>query len=218
MRLYFKLSPTKQIVPFNYQYYLLGKLHHWLGQNEYHDKLSLYSFGWLSGGEPGGGGLKFKSNSNWFVSFWDEEMGKQLLYASMKDPSFIFGMNVIDITINETTQFTNHETFTLSSPILIRNYNDNKSASHLTFRDLLSDELMTATMKRKLSTANIDTDISIKFDRNYHNARTKLVTINGIENRANMCPIIVDGNPESIKFAWNVGVGHSTGSGFGAIN
>lgn len=44
-----------------------------------------------------------------------------------------------------------------------------------------------------------------------------MVTYRGIGNRANMCPVIIDGRPETKAFAWEVGIGNSTGIGFGSI-
>lgn len=217
MRLYLKLSSTTQLVPFDYQYFLLGKLHKWLGKNDYHDKLSLYSFGWLTGGEVQKTGISFKSCAMWFISFWDEDIGKQIIFNSLKDSDFIFGMKVMDISIKDTPSFSSRERFSVSSPVLVRNYTANKEVKHILSDNPLADELMTKTMQRKLREANINDDISIRFDRDYHNPKTKLIRINGIENRANLCPVFIEGNPESIKFAWNVGVGHSTGSGFGAL-
>ncbi|MBX3042530.1 MAG: CRISPR-associated endoribonuclease Cas6 [Candidatus Kapabacteria bacterium] len=217
MRLYFKLSSTSEILPFDYQYNILGKLHNWLGENEYHDKMSLYSFGWLSGGENSKKGLSFKSGAIWFLSFWQEDLGKKIIFNALKNSEFIFGMKVIDITIKETPDFSNKELFSVSSPVLVRNYTEN-GVEHLISDNPKCDELMTKTMQRKLREAKLDDDIIIKFNRDYHKPKTKLIKINGIENRANLCPVIIEGNPESIKFAWNVGVGHSTGSGFGALN
>ena len=40
---------------------------------------------------------------------------------------------------------------------------------------------------------------------------------NGVENKASWCPVIVEGKPETKAFAWNVGLGNSTGIGLGAI-
>ena len=40
----------------------------------------------------------------------------------------------------------------------------------------------------------------------------------GIENRASICPLIIIAKPETIAFTWNVGIGNSTGIGFGAIS
>ncbi len=217
MRLYLSLAPTNEIVPFDYQYLLLGKLHKWLGINEYHDNISLYSFGWLSGGNVKKSGIEFKNGANWFISFWEEEIGKKIIFNALKRPDFIFGMNVHEVVIRDTPAFSSYEKFMVSSPVLVREYTENKQVKHLTYTNLKSDELMTKTMRRKIAEVGLKDDINIKFDRDFHKSKTKLITINGIKNRANFCPIIIEGNPESIQFAWNVGIGHSTGSGFGAL-
>ena len=49
MRLHFFLTPNRQPVPFSYQHFLTGAFHKWLGANELHDNLSLYSLSWLDG-------------------------------------------------------------------------------------------------------------------------------------------------------------------------
>lgn len=48
MRLHLRLSPNTTPVSFDHLHQLTGALHKWLGENEVHDELSLYSFGWLS--------------------------------------------------------------------------------------------------------------------------------------------------------------------------
>jgi CRISPR/Cas system endoribonuclease Cas6 (RAMP superfamily) len=47
MRLHLYLSPNERPVPFDYQHYLTGAFHKWLGANDLHDRLSLYSLSWL---------------------------------------------------------------------------------------------------------------------------------------------------------------------------
>ena len=54
MRLHLKLTPNTEPIPFNYQHQLTGTLHKWLGQNDLHDKISLYSFSWLRGSKANG--------------------------------------------------------------------------------------------------------------------------------------------------------------------
>jgi CRISPR-associated endoribonuclease Cas6 len=44
-----------------------------------------------------------------------------------------------------------------------------------------------------------------------------MIIYKGIANKANWCPVIIKGRPETKLFAWNVGLGNSTGIGFGAI-
>jgi CRISPR-associated endoribonuclease Cas6 len=62
-----------------------------------------------------------------------------------------------------------------------------------------------------------DESLKIRFDTSVNGAKTKIIDYRGIKNRVNMCPVIIEGKPASKEFAWNVGVGNSTGVGFGAI-
>jgi len=57
----------------------------------------------------------------------------------------------------------------------------------------------------------------VRFDLSYHRAGTKLVTYKNIKNRANWCPVIINGKAETKSFAWEVGLGNSTGVGFGGV-
>ena len=54
--------------------------------------------------------------------------------------------------------------------------------------------------------------------RHYRNAKTRLITLAGSPNRASVCPVIVEGPPSAVAFAWNVGAGNSTHYGFGSLN
>lgn len=217
LRLHFYLSPNYETVPFDYQHYLIGAFHKWMGWNEIHDEISLYSLSWLRGGKMIDNGFNFPRGAAWFISFWNEDIGKQLIKNAMKDPEVCCGMNVNEIQIQETPNFSSKERFVAASPIFIRRYDENRKAVHLTTEDSDSNDLMTDTLKKKLKTAALDHEIKVSFDKNYLTPKTKLVSINKIENRANFCPVFVEGNPEAVKFAWNVGIGHSTGSGFGAL-
>ena len=49
MRIHLKTTANDKLVPFDYQKYLVGTLHKWLGTNTEHDLMSLYSFSWLYG-------------------------------------------------------------------------------------------------------------------------------------------------------------------------
>jgi CRISPR-associated endoribonuclease Cas6 len=188
-----------------------------MGWNEIHDDISLYSLSWLQGGKMIKDGFDFPKGAKWFISFWEEEIGKRLIINAMKDPIVCCGMDVREIQMQDTPNFGSKERFVTSSPVFIRKYDENKKASHLTYKDEKVDFYLTETLKKKLKTANLNYDVTVQFDKTYQNPKTKLVKINEIKNRANFCPIIIEGNPEAIKFAWNVGVGHSTGCGFGSL-
>lgn len=216
MRLYFKLTKNTEGVPFDYIHYLIGIFHKWLGENEIHDSISLYSLSSLLGGHLTKNGLEFKNGATWFVSAQDELLCKNLIAGAMNDPAIFCGMKVSDILIKENPKFSNQERFLLASPILVKQF-DGKKLVHKTFREVDTNQIMTNTLKSKLTKFGMNKEISVEFDLTYSKAKTKLVKIKNINNRANMCPVILKGDPEAIAFAWNVGIGHSTGSGFGAL-
>lgn len=217
MRLHFYLTLNTQIVPFDYQHYLIGVFHKWMGWNEIHDDISLYSLSWLRGSKMVTEGFNFPYGAKWFISFWDENIGKAIMKNVQDDPVVCCGMSVREIIIEKSPKFNSKEIFSLASPVLIRKYDEDGKAKHLTFHDSETNELLTETLKKKMKVAGLNFNVNVQFDQSYLNPKTKLVTINGVHNRTNYCPVIIEGNPEAIKFAWDVGIGHSTGSCFGAI-
>jgi len=217
VRIHISLSPNTEILPFDYQHYLTGTFHKWIGENNIHDEISLYSIGWLDAGAPVKNGINFPKGAAWFISFWDDELMRRTMSGAIKDPDAFCGMKVTEIKIQETPEFTGRTRFAVSGPILIRKYDKNPNGDHLLYDNPEAGHYLTETMKRKLIKAGLNHECTIRFDTSYSRAKTKLVKINNISNRASICPVIVEGDPEAVKFAWNVGVGHCTGSAFGAL-
>jgi CRISPR-associated endoribonuclease Cas6 len=218
MRLYLKLSRNSQTIPFDYQVNLVGALHKWLGQNNYHDELSLYSLSWLMGdSKKQGNGLAFPSGAHLFISSPDEVFIKKILRGVMDDPSVCFGMVVKDALIQETPDFNEQQRFSVASPVFLKRTIERKQIFYF-YDQIESDALLTETLQSKLKKMGLpDEGVSVRFDRDYSNPKIKVSTYKGIKNKANICPVIVEGTPEQIGFAWNVGVGNSTGIGFGAL-
>ena len=217
MRAYLKLTPNKKIVPFNYQPMLTGSFHKWIGNNNGHEEISLYSFSWLHGANAKKEGLEFKNGATFFISAYKHELIKQIVEGVQKDSSMDFGFNVYEIILKEDPVFESPEQFYTASPVLIKRNIDGKS-KHYTFFDTDSDMLLTETIINKLHIAGLSSEgIEVSFDRNFRTPKTKTIYYKGIGNKVNVCPVIIKGNPEQIAFAWNVGVGNSTGIGFGAL-
>jgi CRISPR-associated endoribonuclease Cas6 len=218
MRLYFELSPNTEPVPFDYQHFLIGRLHRWLGQNELHDGISLYSFSWLDKARPMKSGLNFPNGASWFVSFHDPKVAELVKQNAMQDPKVCCGCTVKTIQVSKSPELPPKYKFKLASPVLVRKRLEN-STKHLIFSDEESDTVLTQTLITKLKHAKIEFQhVKVSFDRTYKNAHTKLVTINGIKNKASLCPVVVEGDAHVVQFAWNVGIGHSTGCGFGSLH
>jgi CRISPR-associated endoribonuclease Cas6 len=218
MRIHLTLSKNQSIVPFNHTPALVGTLHKWLGENEWHNEVSLYSFSWLKGASTGNNGLYFQRGGEWFISSYSTEFIKKLIEGIQNDPTINYGISVKSITIQENPVFDKTRAFTVASPILIKRREGDKTRHYL-FSDDEAGNLLTETLTTKLKKAGMNPDgVQISFDKSYPSPKTKLVNYNGIGNKASVCPVIVKGTPEQIAFAWNVGVGNSTGIGFGALN
>jgi CRISPR-associated endoribonuclease Cas6 len=219
MRLHLQLTPNTEKIPFNYQHQLTGALHKWLGQNDLHDKISLYSFSWLRGNvDTVNGGLNFPQGARWFISFWEGEYVSDLIKGILGKPAVAYGMEVDEVQIVRPPEFKEEWRFKVSSPVLVRKNRDDNSREHLTYEDDDVSSYLKRTLKRKLKEADVEyQEFQVSFDRNYTGARTKLIDIKGTKLKVNLCPILMEGDPKAIEFAWNVGIGELTGSGFGAL-
>lgn len=218
MRMHLKLTANKQPVPFDHLTFLVGAFHKWVGENDIHNDLSLYSLSWLKGGKGNKKGLSFPNGTTWFISAFDESLIKKIIAGIRNSPEVCCGMIVQEIVLQQTPTFESERIFTVNSPVLVKQLVE-KEQKHLSFSELKADEILTNILKSKLVKAGVNEEgVNVYFDRSYNQAKTKLVNYRNIGNKANICPVIVQGTPEQIGFAWNVGIGHSTGIGFGALN
>lgn len=218
MRLYLKLkSSHNSPVPFNYQPKLTGAIHKWLGENKWHDATSLYSFSWLNGGRKVGDNLFFEHGASLEISAHDISFLKSIIRGIQADPGIAFGLTVTDITIGDTPSFSSREIMYVSSPVLVKRTIEDKEV-HYSYDNEICASLLTETFRRKLRKGGLsDEHATVSFLKDYPGARTRIIYYNNIGNRVNVCPVVVEGSPEQIAFAWNVGVGNSTGIGFGAL-
>ncbi len=217
MRIHLKITKPNQLIPFNHQQNIVGAIHKWLGENTEHESISLYSFSQLQNGKVKEGKLEFLHGTKMFISTYDNGVLKRLIQGIKQYPEIAFGMKVIEITIQENPDFSNIEFFKIASPVLVKRTIDNKT-KHYLYSEKETDELLTETLKNKMKVAGVeDETVSVCFAKEYSKASTKLIDYKGIKNKANWCPVIINGKPETKAFAWNVGIGNSTGIGFGSL-
>ena len=219
MRLYLKTTPSEGIVPYAHLQALTGALHNWLGPgNKEHDELSLYSFSWLQGSKSAQGGLIYPNGANLFLSFFKKEPISRIVKGILDDPEIGYGMSVTEVSIREIPNFSNKERFNVASPVFIKRDNHDGKDRHILYTDEESDACLTETLVHKLKVAELDHfGVKVSFDRSYEKARTQLVHYKKMKNKASLCPVIIEGTPEQVAFAWLVGVGNSTGIGFGSL-
>ncbi len=217
MRIHLKIKPSNKLLPHNYQPVVSAAIHRWIGHNEYHDALSLYSFSWFQGGKASKKGIQFPKGGRFFISSTESDFLIRIIEGVKKNPDINDDLVVEEVILQNDPEFQTTETLYAASPIFIKRKSD-KGEKHFTFQDEESDELLTQTLKTRLDHAGCSSDgLRVEFDRSYHSPKVKLVYYRKIGNKASICPVKITGTPEQIAFAWNVGIGNSTGIGFGAL-
>lgn len=229
MRLHFTLSPNTESVPFGYQHWLTGVFHKWLKENDLHDKISLYSLSWLDGSRRVRNKLDFPNGAKWFVSFYEDEYVEKLVHGALNDPEMFCGMSVTRIEQQTTPDFGTKCRFEIKGAVFIKGKMspNGKPPHHYLFNEPEADEIMTATLIHKMDVANreanetrfteTDKQVKVNFDREFASPKVKLVRIKNIDHKTSVCPVIVEGTSEAVRFAWNVGIGNGTGSCFGSL-
>jgi len=219
MRLKIKLTKNTSIVPFDYQQKLVGTIHKWIEKNKEHGKQSVFSFSHLQKGELAKKGFNFPEGSVIFVSSTNNELLTKIYKGIKTDSSLFNGLCVYEIDIIPDPEFRNKERFSMLSPLLIKQWvGKGEKHKHLTFEDNDADKILTENVKKRLIYNGIpDETLIITFDRTYQGKKTKVINYRGVGNKTSVCPIIIEGKLETMKFLWNNGVGHSTGIGFGCL-
>ena len=222
MRIQLQLTPNTEPVPFNHLHELTRQLHRWIGpENPLHDGLSLYSFGWLRGGERIGSNLWFPSGASWNVSFHDSQQGIQLAKGILADRNAFFGMEVEKAIEMPNPDFPERQLFLTDGAVIARKLRDDRTREYLFYDNPESDKVLTRVLRNKMLAAGFSAQesegTSVRFFREKGKAKIKKLSIKGIEHKGSSCPVVVEGPPSGVRFAWLVGVGELTGSGFGAL-
>lgn len=217
MRIHVKIRSNHAIIPYSHQHLLTGVIHKWFGWNKLHGNLSLYSFSRLKGVTNIKGGLQTDTYCNFFISAFDKELIHSIVKGAYNDPTMFCGLIVEEISIEEEPEMNDRDYFYAASPILVKRLTDH-GMKHYIYSDEETDAMLKETLLTKMKQVGLeDETLEIHFDRSYLRASTKLIDYKGVKNRVSLCPIIIKGTPETKKFVWNVGLGNSTGVGFGAI-
>ncbi|MCH8569189.1 MAG: hypothetical protein LAT67_13020 [Balneolales bacterium] len=231
------LSSNQKAVPFNYPYKLAGIFHSWLGPNDLHDMMSLYSIGWLNGGKADRGGLWFPNGAYWDIGIHQDEIAERLVRGILLKDFHFYGMNLQKVEHLQPPDFsTGTHRFLAGSPIVLRKVEDDYSRTYLLHSH--PDEITSAVLsrvwaKKLIKSADIKVPVntepgtenlaganklSLRFDSSFPNPKTRLTAIKGTQVRGSVCPLIAEASPEALQFLWTVGAGELTGTGFGSLN
>ena len=145
----------------------------------------------------------------------------ELVSGVVRAPALDLGLAVRDVRLQRAPEFAaGEQPFRLASPVFIKHeVEKGKPADHLLPGHELADELLTTTLRHKLRQAGLDdAGAAVRFDPAFiASAKSKLFAYKQVQCRGSICPVLVSGSAEQIQFAWEVGVGHSTGIGCGAL-
>lgn len=209
-------------IPFNYPYQLCGLFHHWLGKNDLHGKISLYSLGWLKGKtEIRNHALQFPNGAFWDIGIFNTGISEKLVRGLLLKDFEFHGMKIRRVDRLPAPSFEKGKhRFLAGSPVLLRKVENDGSRTHLIYDDPESSEAMDRVIHKKAEEAGFEPgkELAMRFDETFRNPKTKLVDIKGIKNRASVCPVIAEGSPEALEFLWTVGAGELTGVGFGSLD
>lgn len=241
MRALIRFSSNSSLVPFDLHIpKIVGFLHRCIGgENALHDAVSLYSVGWLQGAQRRRDGLDFPGGAQLSFSAHDPSVLLQLIQGIQQDKRFAYGMLAEEVVLQAPPQVTEGMVrFAVSSPVLVRkkvNFEElpehiranmeahgeppEKAIKYLTYEDGdEADAILTNVFHTKLEQAGLSTEgASVSFCHDYKKPRVKLVNYKGTKSKASLCPVVVRGSAEQIKFFWLTGVGFGTGIGMGAL-
>lgn len=230
MRLQIEFSKNTEPVPFTYLSNLNGYLHKIIGENnEYHDDISLYSSSFLYDGKMSKDkkSLDFKNGATWFISSIDDKLITTIAKNIYNNVNFAYGMELSGVKlVDEIPMLKGRNEYTVypKSPVLLKqkDFENNKNV-YYTFEDdvKITSKIMKNILLKKINKSNVDIsedDFDLSFDKNYQGKKIKWITVKSVNNKTCVCPIIIKTKKEEvINFIRNVGLGHSTGSGFGFI-
>lgn len=132
---------------------------------------------WLQGSKFDGKNLSFKQGANFFISFYDESVIKDIIRTILDDPQMFCGLEVTDVQIAKTPNLKERTTFYCGSPIFIKRRMPDGHVKQFNYNDPESSSLMKETLVNKMRKAGLadDDTLEIKFDTSYTGKRLKLV-------------------------------------------
>jgi CRISPR-associated endoribonuclease Cas6 len=221
MRIKINLTKPTTDVPVNNQHQLNGFIYKTFGENcTFHDTFSDYNISSLQGGKlkDDKKTLVFNnSNPYFYVSSNNDDFISLVIKKFRQSQESFFGMKVeekngIEFFDDFIPNIFFDKVITIS-PILLKR----KDGYKLTVKDPDFLNLLIENCKKKLEYCGIiDNTFNIEYF-NYKLAKTKSIYVGDVFNPCSLVSLVIYGKPETRKILYNLGLGNSTGSGFGSI-
>lgn len=219
MRLKVILNGNGKILPFSNQHMLNGYFHKCLGEgNKYHDALSDYSVSMLCGGTTteDKSGLIFEDKAYFVVSSMDEVFMSEFLIGLYKNQSFQ-GMELLGIEPINEKFYEGVNFFRALTPILLKSKTAPKKYTFLTIDDDNYKDELKKSIIRKLTQCSFVVPESFDIEISEIGKQKRTVMVGNVKNVGNIHEIVVIGPKYIAEAIYNIGIGNSSGSGFGTI-
>lgn len=209
-------TQPEQTVPVANQKELNSYIHKCVGKNnKFHDAFSNYCVSSLQGGKLNieDTTLVFNETPHIFVTTNNEKFTEAFLNGAMQDKCTLFGMHYKNIEMLNFNINRDYDLIYMASPILLKRNN-----IKISYKDSNYIEALRNNCIAKLKYEGIEDDT---FDIELHNvekSKVKKIMVGDVFNIATMASFIVRGKRETREKLYNLGLGNSTGSGFGMVN
>lgn len=220
MRIIITFKPSMIEIPAKENINLVKSyLHKLIGENnKYHGKPSLYSITPLMRGKYNKKNKSFSFPNGTYIIFStiDQEL-MDVVLSNIYEINFgnnleLFGVDVIEESFTDGNNYV-----TTLSPILLRDGN-HKEITYLNkdkFETLLTEKTIKKLyhVDKKLNLK----DFSIKLTNDDTYNKINIIPVNKIPNTASKCNLVINTNKRVMKILYNLGLGISTGCGFGTF-
>lgn len=181
--------------------------------NKYHDSFSDYSISSIQGGKLyNKNELKFIDNPYIIITSLNNEFINDMIVGLEKRKYDFFGMKYKKMEISEFMPNKRFDIINTISPVIVK-LNNRKIS--------IDNELFIQTLKQncidKLKHKGVEDETFDIFIRNKHKTKKKYIIVGDVFNICTNISLYVYGKPNTRKILYNMGLGGSTGSGFGTI-
>lgn len=220
-----KINFTKPntIIPVSNQKELNSYIHKCVGvNNKFHDAYSNYCISSLQGGRLNKitNNLEFEDAPYILFTMHDgnSEFANAFMNGVMKDKFTLFDMHYKNIEYKDFEVNEYYDIVYTVSPILLKKYNkeQGKDIKISVIDDGFIETLKEHCIKKLKNNGIEDSTFDIEF-HNMEKSKVKKIMVGDTFNICSMCSLVVRGEKKTRKILYNLGIGNSTGSGFGMI-
>lgn len=218
MRITLTFSPTE--IPFknsSQNTHSIGLVHNLLGEdNPYHDKFSNYSLSMLRGGVRVEDGITYPNGGQLFISSPDMEIINKICMSLIYGKEFkLRDMKLESWTVEDIKVHSDYDIIHTLSPILLKDEGKRITFEDANFIERLNIQSLAKLQKNGLTPKELKGFVIKPF--HFEKAKVERPKIRNVVNPSSKVMLVVEGTPTARKMLYGMGLGNSTGCGFGAV-